>query len=96
MDTDSPQRLIAKYDTFWLAVKSENMYKLLHDLRENKEIEQSWLFGEFFHVKPKSADRNFEHTLTGWLRQKGHAMPEAYQITPGIEDIFLEQMQQYD
>lgn len=96
MDTNSPQRLIEKFDTFWLAVKSEKMYQLLHDLRENQNIEHCWLFGECYHIKPNSADQNFEYTLTEWLRQKGHTSPEAYRITPGIEDIFLEQMQYHD
>jgi len=96
MDTNSPQRLINKYDTFWLAVKSEKMYQLLHDLRENENIEHCWLFGECYHIKPKSAGQNFEYSLTVWLRQRGHTSPEAYRITPGIEDIFLEQMQYHD
>ena len=46
LSVDTPANIIAAYPTKLYGVRSDNIYKLLKDLRENDQVESSYAFGE--------------------------------------------------
>lgn len=47
---DSPKNIVANYDKVLLAIRSDEMYRLLQDLRQIPEIEKCYTFGDVHHV----------------------------------------------
>ena len=94
LDIDTPARLIEKNGHDMLAVKAQDMYNLLLTLRECEAVESAFLFGEYYHVTlAKEAGKNFD--LLKWLAGKNHQQAEIKSIRPGIEDIFMNLMQNH-
>ncbi len=50
MITDTPQAIIQNFDKTLLAVRSDEMFRLLHDLREIAEIKTCYTFGDVHHI----------------------------------------------
>ena len=90
LSTGAPKAITDAYRNTILAVRSENMYRLLQDLHRSGEVTDSYAFGEFHHAVMKE---NFsERYLTDYLKEKGHQQLEIKQIQAGIEDCFLNLM----
>lgn len=65
-----------------LAVRGENNYTLLQQVRGEAGVEQAYLFGEYIHVFLKDGyDARALSSLPGMI--------EAGSITPNIEDVFI-------
>ncbi|WP_433763596.1 ATP-binding cassette domain-containing protein [Flavobacterium ginsenosidimutans] len=93
MSIDEPQSIIKKFPKVLFAVKAKNIYKLLKDLRTDKEIESSDAFGEFIHVTLVSEDSNEEKVRT--IAQKYNPENlEIKKIEPTIEDSFIRLMRE--
>jgi ABC-type multidrug transport system ATPase subunit len=92
MSVDTPANIIAAYPTKLFGVRSDNIYKLLKDLRENKEVESSYPFGEYLHVTLKQGGGQSAAILSDYGNQRGHDHFEVKEITPGIEDSFIRLM----
>ncbi|MEX6688364.1 ABC transporter ATP-binding protein [Danxiaibacter flavus] len=90
MSVDTPDKIIGSYPVDLYAVKSENIYKLLVDLRAYGEVASCYAFGEFLHVTMKegSGAEQIEKYASG----KGHQHVVANKIEPGIEDSFIRLM----
>jgi ABC-type multidrug transport system ATPase subunit len=92
LDIDSPQNMVSKHKHVLWAIKANNMYAMLQDLRQSDAVESAFLFGEYCHITPrdKQADAG---ALKEWLITRGHSSVSLQTITPGIEDIFMQLMQ---
>ncbi len=73
-----------------LAIKAENMFKLLKDLAEYPESKDAYSFGEYHHAVMK--DEFDETNLKEYLEQKGHKQIEIKKTEPNIEDRFMQLM----
>lgn len=88
LQVDTPQNIIDQFGKALWAVKSDEMYKLLKELRENKQIESCFTFGETHHITINE-DLTMD-LLKDFLIEKGHANVEIKAIQPSIEDCYMQ------
>lgn len=87
LQIDTPQNIIAKYpDTLW-SVQTNQMHKLLRDLRDYPSIKSSFSFGEAFHATLENEENPIN--LQGFLENKGHSNIDIQKIQPTVEDCFM-------
>lgn len=94
LDIDTPSNIISKFDHVLWAVESDNMYRLLLDLRSNKQVKSCFAFGENHHITVDP----FLHVaeLEKYLSDKGHTHVRVRPIEPTIEDCFMNITEQKD
>ncbi len=88
LSVSTPSVLIEKYPHRLWSVKAQNMYMALLDLQKNPGILSCYTFGSNHHVTCReqySGDR-----LSQYLTERGHSQIEVDQITPSIEDCFMD------
>ena len=91
LSTGAPASIINSFADTILAVKSEKMFKLLHDLEEWHGVKDSYSFGEYHHAVMK---KDFsEEQLRKYLEGKGHKNLHTHLTQPNIEDCFMQLMQ---
>ncbi|MGQ8338787.1 ABC transporter ATP-binding protein [Sunxiuqinia sp. A32] len=88
LSIDTPTRIVENYTRTLLAARSEEMYRLINDLREWDQIDSAYAFGQFAHVTPKN-DKMEAVELEQFLLIKKHNKLQVHEITPGIEDVFM-------
>ena len=93
LHVDSPQGTVARFSRRLFAVKSADMYRLLNDLRIFPQTHSVYPFGEWHHLVLREADIDLD-SLRIFLAEKGHGALELKSIGPGIEDVFMELMQE--
>ncbi|WP_303822255.1 ABC transporter ATP-binding protein [Apibacter mensalis] len=76
LSVNTPKQITQEYPYKLYSVRSDNNYKLLQQLRKQKEINSCYIFGEYLHVTFK----NEKVTIDG---------AEVKEIEPGIEDCFI-------
>lgn len=84
---DTPQGIVNAYENKLLAVKSENMYKLLFDVLDFPQTIRAYRSGEFIHCAV--ADEKIKDSLSKYLMGKGHTRVEIKKIVPDVEDCFM-------
>ena len=85
---DSPQGIIDSYtETLW-AVRSNQMHKLLADLRVIEGVKSAFAFGEEHHATVDTSVLTIEN-LNQSLSQIGHKEICIESVTPFIEDCFM-------
>ena len=85
---DSPQGIIDNYtETLW-AVRSNQMHKLLTDLRVIEGVKSAFAFGEEHHATVDTSVLTIEN-LNQSLSQIGHKEICIESVTPSIEDCFM-------
>ena len=94
LSVDTPANIIQAYPEELYAIKSENIYRLLTDLRKYDEILNCYAFGEFVHLSFKNNDENNQQKLLDYVKNKEHKNVELKQITPTIEDCFIRLLKQ--
>lgn len=104
MSIETPQKIIDDYADKLYAIRSENMSKLLKDLRTIDVVKSCNSFGEFHHItlhKPdysldKNNGKSVEYVqveqLIKSLDQMNHMNVEINEIEPTIEDCFIDLM----
>lgn len=90
LSINTPEDIVKNYGENLYAIKSENMNRLLHDLRRNTAVKNCFAFGEYLHVS--FHDMNGTDELLSTLQREGHASLEVKQIEPLIEDCFIKLM----
>ncbi len=92
---DTPENIVKQFkDQLW-SVKSQNMHKLLEDLRKNNQIKSSFAFGDSMHVTVSSEQLSVSSyqlsviSLKENLEELGHKNIEIENIKPTIEDCFM-------
>jgi ABC-2 type transport system ATP-binding protein len=89
LSVDSPQGIIQAYPGKLYSAASRNMYALLKMLRDHDNVTSCFAFGDSIHFKLKS--NNLEQ-LRLFLSKQNATDVILKEITPGIEDCFIEQM----
>ncbi|MBI9055446.1 MAG: ABC transporter ATP-binding protein [Bacteroidales bacterium] len=91
MSIDKPEAVIANFGRKLWAVKSNNIYQLIQDLRSIDFIDTVFPFGEYLHVTAKDLDLDLKD-LKLRLKEKNHSEIEILEIEANIEDCFMELM----
>jgi len=91
MSIDTPDAIIKSFPKKLFAVKGADMYRLLNSLREYENTESCFAFGDKHHLVLKS-DGEDTQTILGYLAEKGNKEVSIREITPGIEDCFMNLM----
>jgi ABC-2 type transport system ATP-binding protein len=92
---DTPEQIKHNFKhTLW-AVKSEDMFRSLMDLRTFNGTLSCFSFGDELHLSLID-DQIKGETILGFLKEKGHTESSVRQIAPGIEDCFMELMAKKD
>lgn len=95
MTVDMPKQIIKSFPKTLFAVKADHIYKLLQNLRVEKEIENCDAFGEFLHLTLVSEQANVEMVKS--IAQKYNPENlEVKEIEPTIEDSFIRLMREQD
>lgn len=93
MTVDEPQQIINSFPKPLFAVKAKNIYKLLQNLRTEKEVENCDAFGEYLHLTLTSELTDEEKVRT--IAQKYNPEDlEVKKIEPTIEDSFIHLMRE--
>jgi ABC-type multidrug transport system ATPase subunit len=91
MSIDTPDSIRNNYGMGLWAVKADDTYRLLSDLRQFKYTRTAFPFGEHIHLSlsdesVKPAEIEF------YLHSTGHSNVSISKIEPSIEDCFMEMM----
>ena len=89
MSIDSPANIINTFPEQLYAVKAEDMYQLLKDIRAHESVKSCFAFGEYLHVTFKEENLGSEQNLACYLDSKNHQELEIKKIDPTIEDCFI-------
>ncbi|MHA7109731.1 ABC transporter ATP-binding protein [Sunxiuqinia elliptica] len=93
MEIDSPARIVENYTRTLLAARSDNMNRLIQDVRNWDEVESAYAFGQFIHVTPKRNEMEAVE-LEKFLMTQKHEKLQVNEISPGIEDVFMALMKE--
>lgn len=93
MQLDTPQQIVDRFADELIAVRSEQMYRLIRDIRELPDIKGCYGFGDYLHVRFAHGAWTQER-LTVALKDR-HTLLEFCPITPGIEDCFMALMESH-
>ena len=93
MTVDTPPNIIKEFEKPIWAVKSDEMYRLLNDLKNYFNTESCNSFGEFHHLVLKDEDVG-EVEVRNYLQEHQHKNILIKSTQPNIEDCFMQLMQQ--
>jgi ABC-2 type transport system ATP-binding protein len=91
MKISTPAKVVSGYPFRLYSVRSDDTYKLLHDLQNYPGTHSVHAFGQYAHFSPGKEDLS-SPDLVSFLGQKGHKDIEVKTIVPNIEDCFMELM----
>ena len=86
LSIDTPQSIVDTYPDRLLAIKANEMYKLLKVLETHPDIVNSYAFGEYAHATFGDTDM---HALQAYLRGHGLTGVEVKDAEVTIEDSFI-------
>lgn len=92
LQVDAPQNIRESFPKKLFAVKAENHYQLINDLKEADQVYSVFPFGQYLHLTLHDDDENTEE-IEKYLKQKGHEKIEIMPANAGIEDVFMHLMQ---
>lgn len=90
LSSGTPQQIIDEFKEPVLAVKADNMYKLLTDLARYSAIKEVYSFGEYHHAVMQAVFD--EKDLYNFLINLNNNNIEIMLTKPGIEDRFMQLM----
>lgn len=93
MSIDTPGAIINQFPGSLFAIKSDDMGRLLKDLRNDSFVRTCNGFGEFHHITFRDNHENVKERLLQTLKAANHVSLEFKQISPTIEDCFIQQME---
>jgi len=91
MITDTPDGIRKSFGQELWAVRADDTYRLLADLRQFKAARSAFPFGEYIHLSLKEGAVT-QADLISSLKSMGHANIGVSKIEPSIEDCFMEMM----
>lgn len=93
LDVDSPRRITEKFPRKIIRARSDEMYRLINDLRAFEKAESVFAFGQYAHFT--GIEDNVETTeLDIYLEKLHHKNVLVEEIPPGIEDVFMSMQEQ--
>lgn len=93
LDVDSPRRITEKFPRKIIQVRSDEMYRLINDLRAYEKAESVFAFGQFVHFTGIDDDVETSE-LDIFLEKRNHKNVLAEEIPAGIEDVFMSMQSQ--
>ncbi|MBK8554398.1 MAG: ABC transporter ATP-binding protein [Lewinellaceae bacterium] len=87
----TPSEITAAYPHPLYAVRANDMYRLINDLRTLDQAAGCYAFGEYAHLSMLSDNLNTKD-IQHFLERKGHEDVEVLPTTANIEDCFIELM----
>ncbi len=91
MSIDTPDSIRKNYGSDLWAVKADDIYRLLIDLRQFKPTRTVFPFGEYIHLS-LSDEKVTPAEITSYLEAAGNSNVHISKIEPSIEDCFMEMM----
>lgn len=91
LDVGKPGEITEKFAHHLWAVRSDNIYKLLSDLRAHPDLLEVFPFGRYLHASTDK-DNLDPSALAQYLRELGHSGIEVKAEKPDIEDYFMSLM----
>ncbi|QHS63505.1 ABC transporter ATP-binding protein [Chitinophaga agri] len=92
LSIDTPDNIIRAYPGKLYSLRAPKVYLLLHDVRLYEGIDQCYAAGETLRVSFKDERKDHPALLRAYLQHKGHPQVSVDQITPDIEDCFIEKL----
>ncbi len=93
LDINTPGSLVENYNRKLYAIKSNEMHRLILDLRSYEKTSSAYSFGQYVHVTGK--DDEVEATeFESFLLKNNHKELEVFDIQPTIEDVFMDMMKE--
>ncbi len=92
LDINTPQGITQNFGKPLWSVRSNDMYRLLNDLRAHDATYSCYAFGETHHITLKEDDFPIG-AIYEYLQSKRHESIEIQQIKPNIEDCFMALME---
>ena len=86
LEIDTPQNIVTRFDNNLYAVRSDNMFELLTDLRNFPKTKSCFAFGDKHHLVLKDNNIDLKELKT-YLQNQSNL--EINKIEPGIEDCFM-------
>ncbi|MEI8087067.1 MAG: ABC transporter ATP-binding protein, partial [Paludibacter sp.] len=86
---DTPKNIVSQYENKLWAVESDNMHKLLIDLRENEMTKNCFAFGDKHHISVDNILLTVDN-LRDYLQQNNHTNIQISEIEPSVEDCFMQ------
>lgn len=90
LSINTPKGIVETFGKKLLAVKSSDMLRLLHDLKQCEEVQDAYPFGEYHHAVMK---RDGRQELNNYLLKKGYGF-ELRETEANIEDCFMQLMKE--
>ena len=93
MAIDTPKGITDGFNSPLWAVRSDNMYQLIKDLREMEDVADCYAFGEYAHLKMgggKALNDQHTHEILAFLSAKNHQNIVLKPAQPTIEDCFID------
>jgi ABC-2 type transport system ATP-binding protein len=91
MEMNTLDEILAQHQSPLFAIKGENMYQLLQDIRSFSGTASCLAFGDQHHLSFVD-NHDLQQELISYLQQRGHQKFDLLPIQPGIEDIFIQLM----
>jgi ABC-type multidrug transport system ATPase subunit len=91
MQINTPQKIVENFGKVLFAIKTENIYKLISDLRNFENSNSVYAFGEHIHYTDKNVNTEISE-IKNFLISKNHQNIEISKITASVEDCFMELM----
>nr|NQU90197.1 ABC transporter ATP-binding protein [Bacteroidota bacterium] len=91
LSIDTPAKIIRKFPHRLLAVRSTETFRLINDLKTNSATNTVYPFGDFLHFTSKD-DQFSADDLRNYLKTKAHQDIQIKEISPNIEDCFMDLM----
>lgn len=90
MSIDTPANIVAGFDKPLLAVRTDNMYRLINDLRQFESTHSAYPFGDYAHLALNGPI--WPEAVQAYLAGKKHTGIEIKPAKATIEDSFMELM----
>lgn len=88
MSIETPQNIVAQFDTQLWSARARSMFRLLGDLRAYPGMGDCYVAGETHHFTLSGTEFD-PAALVEWLRAKGHEDIAVERIEPDIEDCYM-------
>lgn len=93
LQIDTPTKLVENYTRKLYTIRSNDMHRLILDLRSFEKTDSAYAFGQYLHVTGK--DDEVEATeFEAFLLKNDHKELEVFDIQPTIEDVFVDLLQE--
>ena len=92
LSIDEPKKIVSAFDKPLFAVRTNDMYRLIQDLRAFESTHSAFPFGENVHLALKNPI--WPEAIQAYLAGKGHTDIEIHPAQATIEDAFMELMGQ--